>query len=649
MALAPLPLLFPAAGVGPSDWRLLAASLSAGACLLSALTLLRKPALAKLFGTIAATGCYASAWPYISGDPFIALTATVALISSITALADIGVSLPRDRKGELASRSGQRARWAVSIAALAIVGAILTDNPKPVLALLALGASVLIAFMLYVHWLFETRSEKRILLALTGLALIVVSYLLDGFALAPSLAALCALAALLSFPRQKKSFEMKTHWREILLDRPARILLTSFAGLCALGTFALLIPTSTQSGSIDLIDAVFTSVSAVCVTGLIVLDTQKDFAPLGQFFILALIQSGGLGIMTITTVALSAMGRRLSLKREQTLTSMTDTEHKDLIGSLKTILKFTFGAEGIGAALLFFLFLDAGDSAGMALWRALFTSVSAFCNAGFALQSDSLIPYQTNALILHTVAALIILGGIAPASALLARKWISGKPIPIPARIALTTTLILLTSGAAFALAFEWNGIFSGLSVADKIHNAWFQSVTLRTAGFNSVDIAASASPTFFIMVAFMFIGGSPGGVAGGVKTTTIGILAMTFWANITNQNDIVAQNRRIHPSTIYRAITIVVSGMIVCFIVVLMLEVTQQIDAKNLFFEAVSAIGTVGLSIGATPLLDEIGKAIIIIAMFAGRVGPITLFMLLSARQSNSATRYPEERISLT
>lgn len=198
-------------------------------------------------------------------------------------------------------------------------------------------------------------------------------------------------------------------------------------------------------------------------------------------------------------------------------------------------------------------------------------------------------------------------------------------------------------------MAFEWNGILSGLSIADKIHNAWFQSVTLRTAGFNSVDIASIVSPTFLIMIVFMFIGGSPGGTAGGVKTTTIGILAMTFWANITNSNDVVVKNRRIHSSTVYRAITIIVSGMVVWFMVVLVLQVTQQIAAKDLIFEATSALGTVGLSTGATSLLDEVGKIIIMIAMFVGRIGPIVLFMLLSGEQSGSASRYLEEKISLT
>jgi trk system potassium uptake protein TrkH len=353
--------------------------------------------------------------------------------------------------------------------------------------------------------------------------------------------------------------------------------------------------------------------------------------------------------MSIATVALHAMGRRLSLKQERLLTSMTDTDHKDLLQSLKTILKFTFIVEFIGAILLIYLFRTSGDSFSQALWRGVFTSISAFCNAGFSLQTDSLIPFQDNALILHTVAGLIVLGGLAPATSLLIVKWLSGKQTPIPARIALVTTFIMLLAGTFFMMAFEWNGVLAGLSINDKIQNAWFQSVTLRTAGFNSVDLAQIASPTFLIMVAFMFIGGSPGGTAGGVKTTTIGILAMTFWSNITSRNDVVIQNRRIHSATIYRAITIVVSGMTIWFLVILMLQVTQQISARDIIFEATSAIGTVGLSIGATSLLDEIGKIIIIIAMFAGRIGPMTLFMVLSSEQTISASRCPEEKISLT
>ncbi|MDD5092376.1 MAG: potassium transporter TrkG, partial [Candidatus Wallbacteria bacterium] len=369
----------------------------------------------------------------------------------------------------------------------------------------------------------------------------------------------------------------------------------------------------------------------------------------GQMIILLLIQLGGLGIMSIATVAMHVMGHRLSLKQEYLLSSMADTDHKDLVRSLAIILKFTFSAELIGAVLLTSLFYTSGEEFLQALWRGIFTSISAFCNAGFALQSDSLISFQTNQFVLATVSFLIIFGGMAPATSLLVPKWITGKPVPIHIRVALLTSLILLLSGTVFLLSFEWNGILAGLSPAEKFQNAWFQSVTTRTAGFNSVEIAGMAGPSFLVMLAFMFIGGSPGGTAGGIKTTTIGILAMTFWANVTNRSDVITQNRKIQSSTINRAVTIVASGLIVWVLVVLMLEATQQIPVRDLIFEATSALGTVGLSTGATNALDEIGKIIIIIAMFAGRIGPMALFMLLSDGMTMTSSRYPEEKVYLT
>jgi trk system potassium uptake protein TrkH len=651
MVLSPLPFLFLIAGTELLDhkWQLAAASIGVSACLVCAFTLFRKPVVGKIFGFIAAAGCYGSAWLYILKNPFIALTATVLLISAIVTLADFHIHLQRDRKSDHVSRCEQRSLWGTLMVPLVIVINLLTENSGAVFSPFVIAVSLITAFILYGHWAVAKKSKTLILLAVTGFSLIVIFLIINGVTGISTLALLLSLVVLLSFPRQKKTFEKKEHWWEILIDHPARILLTTFSGLCVAGTFLLSFPVSTHNGAIDLVDAAFTSVSAVCVTGLIVLDTPNDFNGFGQFCILLLIQLGGLGIMSITTVALHAMGRRLSLKQERLLTSMTDTDHKDLFYSLKTILKFTFIAEGIGAIILFFLFHSSGDTSGMAAWRGIFTAISAFCNAGFALQSDSLIPYQSNAPILHTVATLIIFGGMAPATSLLIPKWISGKPTSIPANIALITTVILLVTGTFFIMAFEWDGVLSDLSVADKIHNAWFQSVTLRTAGFNSVDIATIVSPTFLVMMAFMFIGGSPGGTAGGVKTTTVGVLAMTFWANITNRNEVIIQNRRIHSSTIYRAITIIVSGTVVWFMVVLMLQVTQQIAARNLIFEATSAIGTVGLSTGATPLLDEIGKIIIIIAMFAGRIGPMTLFMLLSEEKGISTSRCPEEKISFT
>ena len=438
-------------------------------------------------------------------------------------------------------------------------------------------------------------------------------------------------------------------WWESLFYHPARLLLLTFLFLCFLGTLFLVIPASTRPGHIALVDAAFTSVSAVCVTGLVVLDTPEMFTGLGQALILLLIQLGGLGIMSIAAVALQAMGRRLSIRHERVLTRLGDTAHKDLLAALGIIIKFTFVMEGIGGLLLTGIFVHAGDTLWEGVWRGVFTAVSAFCNAGFSLQSDSLVNYRSNPMVLHVVGVLIIFGGMAPATSLIFPKWVAGKRIPVAPRIVLTTTTVMLISGTVFLLAFEWNGILSGLSVMDKINNAWFQSVTLRTAGFNSVPIAGLAGPTFVVMIWFMFIGGSPGGTAGGVKTATIGVLAITFWSHINNRSSVLFQNRRLPPSVVYRAITMVASVAIIWFVAVIMLEVTQQIPARDIIFEATSAMGTVGLSTGATARLDEIGKVIVMMAMFAGRIGPMTLFMLLSEDVTKTEADRPDATINLT
>jgi trk system potassium uptake protein TrkH len=309
----------------------------------------------------------------------------------------------------------------------------------------------------------------------------------------------------------------------------------------------------------------------------------------------------------------------------------------------------TFIAELAGTVILSPIFYSIGDTFGSAVWRGLFTAISAFCNAGFSLQSDSLILYQNNPAILFTVSALIVIGGLAPATSLLFPRWIRCRKTPIQAQLAFIMTLVLLTSGTLFILAFEWDGVLAGLTLGEKIVNAWFQSVTLRTAGFNSVDISHVANPTFLVMLCFMFIGGSPGGTAGGVKTTTIGVLALTFWSNITSRGGVVMKNRKIASVTIYRAVTIVMSGLLMWIVAVIMLEVTQRIPANDIIFETASAIGTVGLSTGATTMLDEIGKIIIMVTMFVGRIGPTALYLLISENAPSSLSHWPETKITLT
>ena len=653
LAAAPTPFLFASMNVGsalPPMWRLAAASAAAVSCLICAFVLLQHLNVGKIFGGCASVCSFFAALPYLWSNPFAALLGSIALISSGYALVDFRIPTKHEKRSSLVG-SMQRARWAAITVSITVgFSWIMSDRIQPSIANITIAASALIAQILFIHCAWKQKPGKlRTILITLGLSFAGLLLISADREHTGAVALTIALLVIFLFSRSMPIQERREHWWETLLNHPARLLLSTFLFLCFLGTLFLIIPNAAKQGEIALVDAAFTSVSAVCVTGLIVLDTPVAFTFLGQALILLLIQLGGLGIMSIAAVALHVMGRRLSLRHERLLTSMADTDHKDLLNALIRILKFTVFAEGAGALVLAGLFLYSGDAFWQAAWRGLFTAVSAFCNAGFSLQSNSLIPYKNSPFVLQTVAALIIFGGMAPATSLLFPRWLTARRIPIAPRITLITTTVMLLSGMFFMLAFEWNGVLSGLSIADKIHNAWFQSATLRTAGFNTVDMAGVISPTFLVMVLFMFIGGSPGGTAGGVKTTTIGILAMTFWANITNRNSVIYKDRKVPSATIYRAITIVASVAVVWFAVVLMLEVTQQIPGRDIIFEVTSAIATVGLSTGATAKLDEIGKVIIMLAMFAGRIGPMTLFMLLSENISVPVSGCPDAKITLT
>lgn len=616
----------------------------------SAYYILRRPDLGKIFAGAAATGSLVIAGPYLSSNPATALVGAVIYIAALHNLSDFKIRRSFTRSGDEQERGLQRTRWAsISLIGLSLA-VFLAGAGTGSSSNYSLLVAALITQALSINWSISQSSNmhKMLCIVVNCLTLTTTIFLFkEDITWIGTL--IVGLTLWLLMPDSVEAADNPSDWWEPLLNHPGRVTLVTFALLCLLGTLLLMLPTAASGSQISLINAAFTSVSAVCVTGLIVLDTPNDFSFLGQFFIILLIQLGGLGIMTVTTVALHALGRRLSLSQERVLASTFNSDHQSLVSSLKQILAFTAVMEIGGAVILSLLFYRHGIAAGDAIWKGIFTSISAFCNAGFALQSDSLIPYQKNALILHTVAVLIVCGGIAPAVTLIIPRWLTGKSVPVAARIALVTSVALLIFGTFVFLAFEWNGVLQNLSLLEKIHNAWFQSVTLRTAGFNSVPLENVISPTFLVMICMMFIGGSPGGTAGGVKTTTFGVLAATFWSCALGYDDISLQNRRILPETVFKAVTTVVAGMLVLFLVTLMLEITQFIGARDLIFEATSALGTVGLSTGATGKLDSIGKIIIMFAMFAGRVGPVTLFTLLSRERPANGENLLEARINLT
>lgn len=651
MALAPAPFILASTVAGPgmpSFWRLVAATIASLACLAAAFLLLRRSGAGRFFALLAIAGSAAAVYPYLAGDPVAAVLGGVTVISLLFALKDFRIHFEQQVHSTPEERCLQRAQWSAATVPGLVIAAVLVEPMGNRLADGSLAGAVLVTQALAIHWLWRRPDRVRVLWISASLLVAAAVAALMPVGLVRPAALAASLLTALALPRTGRTLDRKEHWWETLINHPARVLLSTFLILCFMGTVLLLLPGATAQG-ISLVDAAFTSVSAVCVTGLIVLDTPRDFTPFGQTLILLLIQLGGLGIMTITTVALHVMGRRLSLRQERLMTMITDTCHHDLLSSLVTILRFTFVAEALGAVALAALFYQAGDLFRTALWRGTFTSVSAFCNAGFALQSDSLIPYQDNPFILHVVALLIICGGLAPAACLIVPRWIAGRRVPLTMRLALAATAILLALGTLLILVLEWQGILAGMGFADKISNAWFQSVTLRTAGFNTVDIAGVTAPVFLVMLGWMFIGGCPGGTAGGIKTTTSAVLALTFWASIRGRGEVIVRNRRIAPGTIYRAVTIVCSGLLLWFVLVLMLEITQQIPVRDLIFEVTSALGTVGLSTGATARLDGIGKIIIMGAMFIGRIGPMTLFMLLSEEHSLGGSICPDAHITLT
>lgn len=457
-------------------------------------------------------------------------------------------------------------------------------------------------------------------------------------------------------------------WEE-LSAHPARSMVATFALLITAGTVLLSLPVSAAGPlPVSLIDALFTAVSASCVTGLAVLDTPTAWSLFGQLVILALFQIGGLGIMAFSAGGLLLLGRRIGLRQELAMGAMLGSAD-GVVTALRRLFLFTLGVEGAGAAVLTLLFWAEGDPLGLAAWRGVFTSISAFCNAGFALQSDSMISYNDRPALLHAVSLIVIFGSfgplisrdllrmaarLAPMRAFpsyawpLLRRFRDSGVISLQSRLAISTSAALLLVPAVLFLLMEWDRSLGALSVADKLHNAWFQSVILRTAGFNSVDLAVCLPPTVLLMVILMFIGGSPGSTAGGVKTTTAALLMLALSAAVRGDQRVAAFGREVPSVVIFRAIATMTAATATVAGALIVLLLVQPLDPLVAMYEVVSAVGTVGTSIGGTGQLDEIGKVILSCCMFAGRVGPLTLFLLLPDRSALKPLGLPEEEVAV-
>lgn len=439
-------------------------------------------------------------------------------------------------------------------------------------------------------------------------------------------------------------------FRELLdhfFGRPALLVLASFATLIAVGTVLLSMPAASAARhGIDPVDAFFTATSASCVTGLIVLDTPNDLSLFGQLVVLALIQVGGLNIMVLSTFAAIMVGRGLGLRGEAAIAELLDIrESRSAYRLIVLIVVTTFTIEATGALALAAVFLRHGMGWIEALWKGVFHSVSAFCNAGFALQSDSLIPFQRDPAVLLTIGCLITLGGLG--FAVLAFAWlrVAGRRkigLAVQVRVVLVASAVLVAVGWLTFATLEWEGSLAGLPVSDRVVNALFQSVTCRTAGFTSVPYDSLHPATALLMIFLMFVGASPGGTGGGIKTTTLVVLLSALPSAARGRPDVVLFHRRIAAGTVYRSTAIAVVAVLVVAMAAMLLLASQQGGFESILFEVVSAFGTVGLSLGATATLDGFGKVVVALVMLAGRVGPLAL-ALLFGRGGEARVGYPE------
>jgi len=632
-------------------------ALAAAALLLvAAFVIMRHSRIGRVTATLGILGSFALGLPHFVVAPLSTLSALIASTAALVALWKVGApltELSRVRRRPICEGQAQGA--AGMALALWFLWAI-TGMNRLLVDTLVVGWAVACSSLLSLEWTLRNLSSDRFRAGSLLTTLIAAGVLLPVFWSRwwwmMSAFVGTATAASILLRRSPPSSMDQSSWWEPLLGHPERLFVGTFLALCLGGTVLLDLPESSASGEgIGLVNAAFTSTSAVCVTGLIVLDTPVDFSGFGQFVLLLLIQIGGLGIMTFSTAALWALGRRMSLGHEVAVASLISTQDRGrLFATTMRILRLTLVVESLGAAVLAIAFLTHGDGFAQALWRGLFTSISAFCNAGFALQSDSLISYQHSPIILHTVGVLIVVGGLSPLAVFALPAVVRRSPAPVSAqaRLSLTAAAVLLVSGFLFTLAFEWKDSLAHLGFADKIHNAWFQSVTLRTAGFNSVDITLVRPPTLTLMLLWMFIGGNPGGTAGGVKTTTVSILVLSVIHAIRGRRTIAVFGKQVPERTCTKATVVVAIASASGLVAMVAIQLTQSMPTRLAVFEVVSALGTVGLSIGGTAELDGIGKSVIVVCMFVGRVGGLTLLMFLSSRRAPTTIGRPEEEIDV-
>ena len=439
------------------------------------------------------------------------------------------------------------------------------------------------------------------------------------------------------------------------------IIMLSFLGVVLLGSLLLWLPISAADGkSVSYLDALFTATTATCVTGLVTLPTVSTWSTFGHVVILILIQVGGLGIITIISAVMIMLhkrmgfGNRLLLQDSFNLNSLSG-----VVRFVKRVIKGTFLVEAMGALLYMPVFVPEFGPRG--IWISVFTSVSAFCNAGIdIIAENSLCNYATNPIVNTVTCLLIILSGIGYIvwwDVLQTCRKAAGKHrkifrnLTLHSKIAISTTLILIFGGGLLIFLFERQNpmTIGNMSFFDQLQVSMFQSVTTRTAGFATVPQENLTNASSILCLLLMFIGGSPVGTAGGIKTVTIAVLAVSALATIQNKNDVTLFERNISKQAVNKAVAVTAMSFCILFVSTLLLSAVTAADSLDIFYETVSATATVGLTRNLTPNLNNAGKAVIIATMYLGRVGPISLALALNtSTKKTNIIKNPTEEISV-
>lgn len=444
--------------------------------------------------------------------------------------------------------------------------------------------------------------------------------------------------------------------------KPAQTILLSFLFLILTGAILLLLPfTTTDGNQLSFLDALFTATSAVCVTGLIVVDTATTFTFWGKLIILLLIQGGGIGIMILSYFTIFSLKKKVSLEEKIVLSYMLNEEDMShLAKSIRTIIYTSLIIEALGTVILYFPFSKSGKDFGQTVFLSIFHAVSAFCNAGFSLFSDSLEQFKDNITVNMVIAALIILGGLSFAVINNLKDRIKyrinrqfrGKAsyikLQVNTKVVLIITAVLLLLGTLFIYGLEHSASLKEYSLGKQYLMAFFQSVTLRTAGFNTIPFARLTTTTLFIMTAFMFIGAAAGSTAGGIKLNNAAVIGAYIKSFLTNSNSVVIFNHSIPKEKVLKSMLILLFGLTSVITGAAILTFSENAPLRDIIFETVSAFGTVGLSTGLTGNLTETGKITISILMFMGRLGPLTILAAASRRKHKTYIQYPVGNISI-